>query len=97
LNNGAANSAGEEQNNFPCSPQGASVQVQRQTRLFCHLHCAKGEEHNNNNDMNSSDYESSDVPPCVLVPDKELDGLTNSHDKLNTLDDAQECLSNSHH
>jgi hypothetical protein len=53
--------------------------------------------HNNNNDMNSSDYENSYVPPCVLVPDKELNGLTNSHVELNTLDDMQECLSNSHH
>jgi hypothetical protein len=47
--------------------------------------------------MNSSDYENSYVPLCVFVPDEELDGLTNSHDKLNTLDDMQECLSNSHH
>ncbi len=53
--------------------------------------------HNDDNDMNSSDYENSYVPPCVLVPDKELDGLTNSHVKLNTLDDMQECLSNSQH
>ncbi len=35
---------GKEQTNLPCIPQGASVQVQRQTRLFCHLHCAKREE-----------------------------------------------------
>jgi hypothetical protein len=96
-NNGAANSAGEEQTDFPCAPQGASVQVQRQTRLFCHLCCTKSEEHNNNNDMNSSDYENSYVPLCVFVPDMELDGLTNSHDKLNNLDNTQECLSNSHH
>jgi hypothetical protein len=47
--------------------------------------------------MNSSNFEYSDVPLCVFVPDKELDGLTNSHDKLNTLDNEQECLSNSHH
>ncbi len=47
--------------------------------------------------MNSSDYENSYVPLCVLVPDKELDGLTNSHDKLNTLDNEQECLSSSHY
>ena len=53
--------------------------------------------HNDNNDMNSSDCENSYVPPGVFVPDEELDGLTNSHDKLNTLDDGQECLSNSHH
>ena len=53
--------------------------------------------HNDNNDMNSSDYENSYVPHCVFVPDKELDGLTNSNDKLNTLDNTQECSSNSHH
>jgi hypothetical protein len=53
--------------------------------------------HNDNNDMNSSDYENSYVPHCVFVPDKELDGLTNSHVKLNTLDNTQECLSVSHH
>ncbi len=53
--------------------------------------------HNNNNDMNSSDYENSYVPPCVLVPDKELNGLNNSQFKLNTLDDTQECLSTNHH
>ncbi len=47
--------------------------------------------------MNSSDYENSYVPLCVFVPDAELDGLTNGHDKSNTLGDAQECLSNSHH
>jgi hypothetical protein len=61
------------------------------------LRCAKSEEHNNDNDINSSDYENSNVPLCVFVPDKELDGLTNSHDKLNTLDNTQECLSNSNH
>ncbi len=32
-----------------------------------------------------------------FVPDKELDCLTNSHIKLNILDDTQECFSNSHH
>ncbi len=47
--------------------------------------------------MISSDYENSYVPICVFVPDEELDGLTNSHDKLNTLQNMQECLSNSHH
>ncbi len=47
--------------------------------------------------MNSSDYESSYVPLFVFVPDEELNGLTNSHDKLNALDNMQECLSNSHH
>ncbi len=46
--------------------------------------------------MNSSDCESSYVSPCVFVPDEELDGLINSHDKLNTLEDTQECLNNSH-
>jgi hypothetical protein len=96
-NNGAANSTGEEQTDLPCAPQGTSVQVQRQTRLFCHLCCAKSEEHNNDNDINSSDYENSYVPLCVFVPDEELDGLTKSHDKLNTLDDTQLCLSKSHH
>jgi hypothetical protein len=53
--------------------------------------------HDDDNDMNLSDYEKSYVLLCVFVPDKELDGLTNSHDKLNTLDNTQECLSNSHH
>jgi hypothetical protein len=48
--------------------------------------------HDDNNDMNSSDYQKSYVPPCVLVPDKELDGLTNSHVKLNTLDNTHKCL-----
>ncbi len=46
-----------------------------------------------NNDMNSCDNENSYVPHCVFVTDKELDGLTNSHDKLNTLDNTQDCLS----
>ena len=53
--------------------------------------------HNDNNDINSSEYENSYVTHCVFVPDKELDGLTNSHVKLNTPDDTQECLSNCHH
>jgi hypothetical protein len=91
-NNGAANSTREEQTDLPCAPQGASVQVQKQTRLFCHLHYAKSEEHNNDNDMSSSDYENSYVPLYVIVPDEELDGLTNSHDKLNTFDNTQEFL-----
>ena len=43
-----------------------------------------------NNDMNSSDYTNSYVPPCVFVPDKELDGLTNGHDKSNTLGNTSE-------
>ncbi len=63
----------------------------------CHLHYTKSEEHNNDNDMNSSDWENSYVPPCVFALDEELDGLTNSHVKLNILDDTQECLNNSHH
>jgi hypothetical protein len=56
----------------------------------CNLHYAKSEEHNNNDDINSSDCENSYVPPCVFVPDKELDGLTDGHDKSNTLDDTPE-------
>ncbi len=46
--------------------------------------------HNDNNDMNSSDYENSFIPHCVFVPDKELDGLTNGHDNSNTLDNTSE-------
>jgi hypothetical protein len=45
---------------------------------------------NSPNNMNSSDYTNSYVPPCVFVPDKELDVLTNGHDKSNTLDDTSE-------
>ncbi len=52
---------------------------------------------NSPNGMNSSDYMNSHVPLCVFVPDKELDWLTDSHIKLNSLDDMQECLSNSNH
>ncbi len=53
---------------------------------------------NSPNDMNSSDYMNSHVPLCVFVPDnKELDCLTDSHIKLNSLDDMQECLRNSNH
>ncbi len=52
---------------------------------------------NSHNDMNSSDYINSYVPRCVFVPDKELDCLTDSHIKLNSLDDMQECLSYSNH
>jgi hypothetical protein len=48
-------------------------------------------------DMNLSDYMSSYVPLCVFVPGKELNFLTDSHIKLHSLDDAQECLSNSNH
>jgi hypothetical protein len=40
---------------------------------------------------------NSHVPLCVFVPDKEPDWLTDSHIKLNSLDDMQECLSNSNH
>jgi hypothetical protein len=53
--------------------------------------------HDDDSDMISSDYENSYVPSCVFVPDEELDGLTNSHGKLNILDDTQECLISSHH
>jgi hypothetical protein len=52
---------------------------------------------NSPNNMNSSDYMNSHVPLCVFVPDKEHDCLINSHIKLNSLDDMQECLSNSNH
>ncbi len=37
------------------------------------------------------------VPPCIFVPDRELYCLTDSHVKLNCLDDTQELLTNSHH
>jgi hypothetical protein len=47
---------------------------------------------NSPNDMNSCDYVNSHVPLCVFVPDKELDCLTDSHIKLNSLDDMQECF-----
>jgi hypothetical protein len=47
--------------------------------------------------MNSSDYMNSYVLQCVFISDKELDCLTDSHIKLNSLDDRQECLSNSNH
>jgi hypothetical protein len=50
----------------------------------------KSEEHNNDDDMKSSDCENSYVPPCVFVPDEELNGLTNGHDKSNTLDNTPE-------
>jgi hypothetical protein len=43
---------------------------------------------NSHNDMNSSDYMNSHVPLCVFVPDKELYCLTDSHIKLNSLDDT---------
>jgi hypothetical protein len=47
--------------------------------------------------MNSSDYMNSNVLLCVFIKDKELDCLTDSHIELNSLDDTQECLSNSNH
>jgi hypothetical protein len=50
---------------------------------------------NSHNDMNSSDYRNSHVSLCVFVPDKELDCLTDSHITLNSLDNMQECFSNS--
>jgi hypothetical protein len=37
------------------------------------------------------------VPLCIFVPDRELDCLTDTHVKLNILDDMQERLNNSHH
>jgi hypothetical protein len=52
--------------------------------------------HNDNNDISSSNCENSYIPSCVFVPDEELDGLTNSHDKLNILDNTQEGLNNIH-
>ncbi len=39
----------------------------------------------------STDCMNSHVPLCVFVPDKELDCLTDSQIKLNSLDDTQEC------
>ncbi len=44
-----------------------------------------------------SDCMNSHVPLCVFVPDKEGNCLTDSHVKLNSFDDMQECLSNSNH
>jgi hypothetical protein len=52
---------------------------------------------NSPNNMNSSDYMKSHVPLCVFVPDVDFDCLTDSHIKLNSLDDTQECFSNSNH
>ena len=37
------------------------------------------------------------VPVYVFVPDRELDFLTDSHVKLDTLVDTQESFSTSHH
>ncbi len=45
----------------------------------------------------SSDCMNSHVPLCVFVPDMELNCLTDSHIKLNSLDDVQEYFSNSNH
>jgi hypothetical protein len=45
----------------------------------------------------SSDCMNSHAPLYVFVPDKECNCLTDSHVKLNSLDDTQECLSNSNH
>jgi hypothetical protein len=47
--------------------------------------------------MNSSDYMNLLVPPCVFVPDKVLNCLTDSHIKICSLDDMQECVCNSNH
>jgi hypothetical protein len=52
---------------------------------------------NSHNNMNSSDYMNSHAPLCVFVPDMELDCMTDSHAKLNSLDDTQEYFSNSNH
>jgi hypothetical protein len=52
---------------------------------------------NSHNDINSSDYMNSHVTLCVFVPDKELDCLTDSHIKSNSLDDTEEFLNNSNH
>ncbi len=41
--------------------------------------------------------ENSFVPPCIFVLDKELDFLTDSHVKLDILDDMQEPFCSSHH
>jgi hypothetical protein len=40
---------------------------------------------------------NSHVPLCVFVPDKECNCMTDSHVKLNSLDDTQEYLSDSNH
>ncbi len=45
--------------------------------------------------MDSSNYVNSYVPSCIFVLDKEQN--ISGQDKLNTLDNTQECLSNSHH
>ncbi len=50
------------------------------------------ENMNSPKNMNSSDsdYMNSYIPPCVFVPDKELEVLTNGHDKSNALGDMSE-------
>jgi hypothetical protein len=62
-----------------------------------HSNMNSSEYMNSHNDMNSSDHMNSHVPLCVFGADKELDCLTDSHNKLNSLDDTQECFSNSNH
>jgi hypothetical protein len=37
------------------------------------------------------------VPPCIFVPDRKLDFLTDSPIKLNILVDTQEPFNNNHH
>ncbi len=41
--------------------------------------------------------QQSNILHCIFVPDRELDFLTDSHVKLNSLDDMQELLNNRHH
>ncbi len=54
-NNGAANSAGEEQTDLFCATQ-RHISTSSETNMtVCHLHYTKSEEQNNNDDMNSSD------------------------------------------
>jgi hypothetical protein len=52
---------------------------------------------NSHINMSSSVYMNSHVPLYVFVPEKEFNCLTDSCIKLNSLDDRQECLSNSNH
>ncbi len=44
-----------------------------------------------------SECMNSHIPLCVFVPDKECDCMTDSHIKLNSFDDTQECLGNSNY
>jgi hypothetical protein len=62
-----------------------------------HNNMNSSEYMNPHNNINLSDYMNSHVPLCVFVPDKELDYLTDSHIKLNSLDDTEEFLNNSNH